>query len=149
MATILHSVTNWTHRAIASGAIKGERVHNYAGEDLGKVDEIILDLDTGRIVYVIISLGGFLGIGDRLFAVPWELFSIRAGEPQLFLDIDKQMLLDAPGFERTKWPDMADAEWSAAIHAHYAQKPYWNSDITDAGDYVGDDRLDKSDRGRV
>lgn len=147
MATIHQS--NWTHRAVASGTLKGERIHNYAGEDLGKVDEIILDLDGGRIGYVVISLGGFLGIGDKLYAVPWELFSIRADEARLFLDIDKQMLLDAPGFERTKWPDMADEQWAAAIQSHYAQKPYWNRDITDCGDYVGDDRLDKSDRDRV
>jgi sporulation protein YlmC with PRC-barrel domain len=148
MAPSPHSATNSAHRAVAAGALKGERVHNYAGEDLGKVDDLVLDLGSGRIAYVIISLGGFLGIGDKLFAVPWELFAERPGEPRLFLDVDRQMLVDAPSFERSKWPDMGDA-WAAAIHSHYAQKPYWNSDITDAGDYIGDDRHDKPDRDRI
>jgi sporulation protein YlmC with PRC-barrel domain len=147
MATTAHSAT-MSHK-IAAGTLRGERVRNFAGQDLGRVDELVLDLDSGRISYVIVSLGGFLGIGDKLFAVPWELFSLQPGEPRLFLDIDKQMLEDAPSFEKSKWPDMADAGWAAAIHSHYAQKPYWNSDITDAGDYVGDDRLDKSDRDRL
>lgn len=149
MAAISSSFGSSVHRAVAAGSLRGTRVHNYGGEDLGKVDDFILDLERGRITYVIVSLGGFWGIGDRLYAVPWELFSIRPGELDLFVDIDKQMLQDAPGFERSKWPDMSDPAWDAAIHAHYAQKPYWNSDITDAGDYVGDDRIDKPDRERI
>jgi sporulation protein YlmC with PRC-barrel domain len=138
-----------TRHVFAAGSMKGARVHNFAGEDLGKIDEFVLDFESGRIVFVVISLGGFLGIGDRLFAVPWELFSIRTGTHDFFLDVDKQMLIDAPSFERSRWPYMGDAAWAAAIHSHYAQKPYWNSDITDAGDYVGDDRLDKPDRDHI
>ena len=88
-------------------------------------------------------------MGEKLYAVPWELFSIRADEHALFVDIDKQMLLDAPGFERNRWPDMTDEQWAEGIHAHYAQKPYWNSDVTDAGDYVGNDTFDKADRDRI
>lgn len=148
MATRAPSVA-LTHRAIATSALRNARIHNFAGEDLGKVDDLVLDLHSGRIVYVVVSLGGFLGIGDKLFAVPWELFSVRPGEPQLFLDIDRVMLEDAPSFERSRWPDMASEAWSDSIRLHYSQKPYWNSDITDAGDYVGDDRLDKSDRDRI
>ena len=149
MASSSPSLPGAHHRVLAGSMIKGLRVHNFAGEDLGKVDELACDLDTGRIAYVVVSLGGFLGIGDKLFAVPWELFTVRAGEPVLFVDIDKAMLTDAPGFDRSKWPDMADPAWAGAIHSHYAQKPYWNRDITDAGDYIGDDRLDKPDRDRL
>jgi|SRR6516165_3718536 sporulation protein YlmC with PRC-barrel domain len=137
------------HRILAAGSLRGARVRNFAGEDLGKIDEFVVDFDTGRITYVIVSMGGFLGIGDKLFAAPWELFSAHPGDHEFFLDVEKQMLLDSPGFERNRWPDMGDPEWVETIHSHYAQKPYWNSDITDAGDYVGDDRLDKSDRDRI
>lgn len=136
-------------RVLAASSLRGARVRNFAGEDLGRVDEFVIDLDSGRITYVVVSMGGFLGIGDKLYAVPWELFSTHPGDHEFFLDVEKQMLLDAPGFERNRWPDMGDPAWAAAIHAHYAQKPYWNSDITDAGDYVGDDRLDKPDRDRI
>jgi sporulation protein YlmC with PRC-barrel domain len=148
MATLALSLAP-NHRAIATSALKGARVRNFAGEDLGKVDDLILDLHSGRTTYVVISLGGFLGIGDRLYAVPWELFSVRRGEPQLFVDLDKAVLADAPSFDRARWPDMSEETWIQDIQLHYAQKPYWNSDFTDAGDYVGDDRFDKSDRDRI
>jgi sporulation protein YlmC with PRC-barrel domain len=138
-----------THHVLAVSTQKGARVRNFAGEDLGKVDDFVVDFDSGRIAFVVVSVGGFLGIGDRLFAVPWELVSTRTDEHEFYLDVEKQMLLDAPDFERNTWPDMGDPAWAARIHTHYAQKPYWNSDITDAGDYIGDDRFDKPHRDRI
>lgn len=130
-----------THRIHAASTWTGARVHNFAGECLGKVDEFVLDFDAGRIAYVVVSVGGFLGMGDKLFAVPWDLFSLRTEDHELFLDVEKQLLLDGPGFERSRWPDMGDETWAEAIRTHYSQKqsPYWNSDITDASDYVGND----------
>ena len=116
-----------THRIVAASTLKGIRVQNFAGEELAKVDDLVVDLDSGQVTYLVLSLGGFLGIGDRLFAVPWDLFSTRAGEHELFLDIEKQMLLDAPAFERIHWPDMSDETWADKIRAHYQQQPYWNS----------------------
>lgn len=130
-------------------ALKGSRVGNFAGEDLAKVDDFVVDLATGQLRYVIVSTGGFLGIHDKLRAIPWELFSVRASDHEFLIDIEKQMLLDAPTFERAHWPDMSSQTWSDAVHAHFSQKPYWNSDVTFAGDYTGDDRLDKPDRDRV
>jgi sporulation protein YlmC with PRC-barrel domain len=134
---------------LATSALKGSRVGNFAGEDLGKVDDLVVDIASGRLEYVVVTMGGFLGIGDKLCAVPWELFTVRAADHEFLLDIEKQMLLDAPAFERSKWPDMSDDAWGAAIHSHFAQKPYWNSDVTYAGDYAGDDTLDKPDRDRI
>jgi sporulation protein YlmC with PRC-barrel domain len=152
VATSRHELTQSSGsapRLLAAGALKGSRVGNFAGQDLGKVDDLVIDVNTGRPGYVIVAMGGFLGIGDKLFAVPWELFTVRASDHEFLLDIEKQMLLDAPSFERSKWPDMSDAKWTAELHSHFAQKPYWNSDITPAGDYIGDDRLDKPDRERI
>jgi len=137
------------HAVYAAGAFKGAGVHNYAGEALGKVDEFVLDLNSGRIAYVVVSTGGFLGLGDKLFAVPWELFVVKPLEHAFYLDVEKQMLLDSPSFDRNNWPDMGNNAWTDQIQSHYAQKPYWNSDITDAGDYVGNDLLDKADRDRI
>lgn len=140
--------TTTTHSVLAVGDLKGTHVRNFSGEDLGKLDDLVADLESGRIAYVIVSVGGFLGIGEKLFPVPWEFFSTH-NDHEFFLDVEKQMLLDAPDFERTKWPDMADPAWADSIRSHYSQKPYWNSDITATGDYVGDDRFDKPDRDRV
>src|SRR4051812_35624056 len=88
------AVTSSTHHILPAGTLRGTRVHNFAGEELGKVDEFVLDFDSGRISFVVVSVGGFLGIGDKLFPVPWELFTMRTGEHEFFLDVDKQMLLD-------------------------------------------------------
>jgi len=127
-------------RVLSAGTLAGDRVRNAAGEDLGKVEEIMIDLASGRVAYVVLSFGGFLGIGDKLFAVPWQALRIDEGEHQFVLDVDRKTLENAPGFDKDNWPDMADPSFGAAIHQHYGRTPYWEHDVTDAGDYVGDDR---------
>jgi sporulation protein YlmC with PRC-barrel domain len=127
-------------RVLSAGTLAGDRVRNAAGEDLGKVEEIMIDLASGRVAYVVLSFGGFLGIGDKLFAVPWQAFRIDEGEHQFVLDVDRKTLENAPGFNKDNWPDMADPSFGSAIHEHYGRTPYWEHDVTDAGDYVGDER---------
>jgi sporulation protein YlmC with PRC-barrel domain len=127
-------------RVLSAATLKGDRVRNSAGEDLGKIEDIMLDIPTGRIAYAVLSFGGFLGIGDKLFAVPWRKLRVDEGEHQFILDVDRATLEKAPGFDQSSWPDMADPEFGTAVHQHYGTTPYWQHDITDAGDYVGDDR---------
>jgi hypothetical protein len=98
----------------------------------------MLDLELGRIAYVVVSFGGFLHIGNKLFAVPWEAVRIDEGKHEFVLDVSKQMLEDAPGFDKDNWPDMADPAFSNSIFKYYGRKPYWETSMTDAGDYVGD-----------
>lgn len=127
-------------RVLSAGTLAGDRVRNAAGEHLGKVEEIMIDLASGRVAYVVVSFGGFLGIGDKLFAVPWRALRVDEGEHQFILDVDRKTLENAPGFNKDNWPDMADPSFGAAIHEHYGRTPYWEHDVTDAGDYVGDER---------
>jgi sporulation protein YlmC with PRC-barrel domain len=127
-------------RVLSAGTLAGDRVRNTAGDDLGKVEEIMIDLASGRVAYVVLSFGGFLGIGDKLFAVPWDSLGVDEGEHQFILEVDKQTLENAPGFDKDNWPDMADPAFGASIHKHYGRTPYWEHDVTDAGDYVGDER---------
>ncbi|MDP9053987.1 MAG: PRC-barrel domain-containing protein [Acidobacteriota bacterium] len=123
---------------LASSTITGDRVRNAAGEDLGKIEEIMLDVATGRIAYAVISFGGFLGIGDKLFAVPWKALQVDTGEHEFLLDLPRQTLETAPGFDKNDWPDMADTEFSGSVHKFYNQRPYWEQNFTDTGDYTGD-----------
>jgi sporulation protein YlmC with PRC-barrel domain len=127
-------------RVLSAGTLAGDRVRNSAGEDLGKVEEIMIDLPSGRVAYVVLSFGGFLGIGDKLFAVPWEALRVDEGEHQFVLDVERGVLENAPGFDKDNWPDMADPTFGSSVHQHYGRTPYWEHDVTDAGDYVGDDR---------
>jgi sporulation protein YlmC with PRC-barrel domain len=127
-------------RVLSAGTLADDRVRNPAGEDLGKVEEIMIDLASGRVAYVVLSFGGFLGIGDKLFAVPWNALRVDEGEHEFILDVDRKTLENAPGFDKDNWPDMADPTFGTSVHQHYGRTPYWEHDVTDAGDYVGDDR---------
>lgn len=132
--------TRHRRRVLSASTLTGDRVRNSGGEDLGKIEHIMIDISSGRVAYVVLSFGGFLGIGDKLFAVPWDVLRIDEGEHEFVLDVDRKTLIDAPGFNKDAWPDMADPTFAAIIHEHYGRVPYWEHDVTDAGDYIGDDR---------
>lgn len=133
----VHNPTN-IRPVLAASTITGDHVRNTAGEDLGRIEEVMLDILTGRIAYAVLSFGGFLGIGDKLFAVPWKALQIDTAEHEFILDIPRQTLETAPGFDKKNWPDMADPEFSGPIHRFYNQQPYWEQNFTEAGDYIGD-----------
>ena len=134
------TVNRKRRRVLSASTLTGDRVRNSAGEDLGKVEQIMIDIPSGRVAYAVVSFGGFLGIGDKLFAVPWNALRIDEGEHEYDLNLDRKTLENAPGFNKDSWPDMADPTFGVAIHQHYGSTPYWEHDVTDAGDYVGDER---------
>ncbi len=111
-------------RVLSASTLEGDRVLNSAGEDLGKVDDLAIDLATGRVAYLVLSYGGVLGIGNKLFAVPWGAVRIDEDEKAFVLDVDKRRLEIAPGFDKDNWPDMADPTWSAGIYEFYKTTPY-------------------------
>jgi sporulation protein YlmC with PRC-barrel domain len=110
---------------LSGSSLKGDKVVNYKGEDLGKIEEIMIDLDRGRVAYAVLSCGGFLGIGDKLFAIPWQAFSVDTANKQLVLNADKELLEKAPGFDKSNWPDMADLSLGTTLYGYYGYKPYW------------------------
>jgi len=101
----------------------GDSVVNGADEDLGDIKEIMLDMQTGQVAYAVLSFGGFMGMGDKLFAVPWQALHLDTVNKRFVLDIDRQQLRNAPGFDKDAWPDMADAQWSQQIHSFYGTDP--------------------------
>jgi sporulation protein YlmC with PRC-barrel domain len=110
---------------LSASSLKGDNVVNQKGEDLGKIEEIMIDLDRGRIAYAVLSFGGFLGMGDKLFAIPWQAFSVDTGKKRLVLNIKKELLEKAPGFDKNSWPDMADLSLGSTLYGYYGYKPYW------------------------
>jgi sporulation protein YlmC with PRC-barrel domain len=135
-----------TRRILTASTLTGDRVRNPAGDNLGSIEEIMLDLESGRIAYAVLSFGGFLGIGDKLFAVPWSTLRVDQGEHEFVLDIDRAALEKAPGFDKDNWPDMADPAFGREIHQHCGQTPYWEHTVTDAGDFTGERNV--ADRSR-
>jgi len=112
-------------RVLSAKSLAGDGVRNEAGEDLGKVDDIMIDLPTGRVAYAVLSFGGFLGMGNKLFAVPWSVLRIDEDKKKFIMPVDKKTLENAPGFDKDNWPDMADTTWGTKIYNYYGAKPYW------------------------
>ncbi len=108
---------------MGADTLMGNDVYNRKDEDLGDVKEILLDMRTGRISYAVLSFGGFLGMGEKLFAVPWSALTLDTNNKRFVLDVDKKRLESAPGFDKDKWPDMADQKWAAEIHKYYGTRP--------------------------
>src|SRR3954453_78244 len=98
-------------RVLSAASLTGSRVRNPAGEDLGKIEQLMIDLATGRLAYAVISFGGFLGIGDKLFAVPWQELAWNDRGQVFIMHVDRSELEQAPGFNPNRWPDMADPSW--------------------------------------
>jgi hypothetical protein len=112
--------------AMASKVI-GESVINRQNEDLGKIHELVIDARNGRLAYAVLSFGGFLGMGNKLFAMPWGAFEFSSTENKLVLNVDKEKLKSAPGFDKdAKYPDFADRTWGESIYNYYGYSPYWD-----------------------
>ena len=116
---------NRYRRVLSASTLSGDHVQNAAGEDLGKVDEIMIDIVSGKVAYAVLSFGGFLRMGNKLFALPWSALSVDEDKKCFVLDINKTRLENAPGFDKDNWPDMADTTWGTEIFSYYGVRPYW------------------------
>ena len=112
-------------KVLSSSTISSDRVKNAAGEDLGKIEDLMIDVNSGRIAYAVLSFGGFLKLGNKLFAIPWQALQLDAVNKQFILGVDKSVLERAPGFDKDNWPDMADPSFGTNVYRHYGYKPYW------------------------
>lgn len=110
---------------VSSDLLVGATVRNLEGEELGSVKAVMLDTAHGRIAYAVLSFGGFLGFGDKLFAIPWSTLRFDRDNESLVLDVDKARLARASGFDKDHWPDFADPRWGAETHAFWESTPYW------------------------
>lgn len=111
---------------LSASTINGDSVENLAGKDLGTIKDLMIDLNTGRVAYAVLSFGGFLGFGDKLFAVPFKAMQVNCDKKCFVLDVDKKRLENAHGFDQDNWPDMADQGWQTELHGVYGVEPYWS-----------------------
>jgi sporulation protein YlmC with PRC-barrel domain len=115
-------------RTLSAGTLNGDRVRNMQGEDLGKVEEIMVDVESGCVSYVVLSHGGFLGLGDKLFAVPWKAMQIDMDNHEFVLDMSRDRFENGPGFDKNDWPDFSSEEYGNQIHDFYGvDRPSWFS----------------------
>ena len=110
---------------MAASSFEGENVVNPQGETIGEIEEIMLDVRGGRIAYAVLAVGGFLGVAEKYFAIPWHAFTMDTDNHRFILDVDKERLSNAPGFDKDHWPSMADETWALHVHTYYSTRPYW------------------------
>ena len=114
---------NHTRHVLSASTLIGDDVRNNAGETLGKIEEIMVDINTGSVAYAVLSFGGFLGMGDKLFAVPWQAMQIDLDEHEFVLDVDEERLKNAPGFDKDNWPEGADPTFMEEVYSFYKVEP--------------------------
>jgi sporulation protein YlmC with PRC-barrel domain len=110
---------------MTASTLTGDKVVNRAGETLGDIDEIMLDVPRGRIAYAVMASGGFLGMGEKLFAIPWHALTLDTDRHCFVLDVSKEHFENAPGFDKDQWPSTASEDWHREVHAYYRTPLYW------------------------
>jgi sporulation protein YlmC with PRC-barrel domain len=107
-----------------SGVLKaseliGMKVEGTDGKNLGKIRDLVIDPEYGDIEYAVLDFGGFLGIGDKYFAVPWDALKKTENGKKIALDTTKRDLKKAPGFDKNNWPDLSDQQQTVIIYEFY------------------------------
>lgn len=106
-------------QVISASTLGGDDIYNPKGEKLGSIKELMLDINSGKVCYAVLSFGGFLSLGEKLFAVPWSALTVDTKNKRLVMDTDEERLENAPGFDADHWPNMADAAWEKNVHTYY------------------------------
>ncbi len=104
---------------LSASSLNGDTVKNVQGEDLGDVKDIMIDTENGQVEYYVLSFGGFMGMGDKLFAVPPQAMNVDTEDQCMVLNVDKEILETAPGFDKDDWPNMADEAFRNRVYGHY------------------------------
>ncbi len=107
---------------LSTSTIQGTKVVNKAGKDLGTIEDLMVDPATARVQYAVLDFGGFLGIGDKLFAVPLEAFDVDTTNERFTLDVTKERLESAPGFDKSNWPTTADPSFVENVYDFYGHR---------------------------
>ncbi len=121
-----------TPRTLSCGSIIGTSIKNRSGKNLGDIKEMMVNTNDGSIAYVVLSFGGFLGLGDKYFAIPFEAFSIDSKDENFILNVDEATLKNAPGFDKDNWPTAANAAFIDSVYNHYGYTPRWRESMVTA-----------------
>ncbi len=109
---------NFPLRVLTATSIIGDEVENLKGEHIGKVKDIMLNIQYGKVEYVVIAFGGFLGLDQKLFAVPFAALRLNASKQKFVLDVDKSFMEKAPGFDKEHWPE-TNGHYFGSLNDHW------------------------------
>jgi sporulation protein YlmC with PRC-barrel domain len=113
-------------RTLGARTLIGDPVVDRTGRDIGRIEELMIDVATGRVAYAVLSFGGILGIGDKLFALPWSQLVVDEARKRFVVDVSRETLENAPGFDKHHWPDLGDLDYANGIYKHYGATPHWH-----------------------
>jgi sporulation protein YlmC with PRC-barrel domain len=111
---------------IAASTMCGDKVVNGRDETLGTVIELMLDPELGHVAYAVMTVGGFMGVGEKLYAVPWRALQVDPDRRCFVLDAERSSFDAAPCFDKDHWPQQPDERWHRSVHAYYRSSPYWD-----------------------
>jgi hypothetical protein len=111
---------------LGTTSFQGDAVYDIAGKFVGEIEDLILDIPSGRVAYALMAAGGFLGIGRKLFAIPWEAITVDRAYQRCVVNIELERLIDAPGLDGDPLPRMGDPGWAMELHVYFGCKPYWD-----------------------
>jgi sporulation protein YlmC with PRC-barrel domain len=115
----------FSNSPIKASTIIGTNVVNPKGDSLGDIKEVVIDPRSGRVAYVVVAFGGFLSMGEKLFAIPYSAFDYNVTKGEYVLHVARERLEAAPGFDADHWPLLSDEKWNREVHKYYERSPYW------------------------
>ena len=131
---------------MSADTLVGNSVYNTKGEDLGDIKDVMLNVTYGKVSYAVLEFGGFLGMGEKLFAVPWDALKLDSENKRFTLNIDKERLENAPSFDKDHWPNMADETWAKEINAYYGTPSGTSSNNGSGEGYSGSSTPDHTSK---
>jgi hypothetical protein len=117
--------TKETHRLIAADKVEGTPVRNRLGDDLGQIERIMIDKQSGKVAYAVMSFGGFLGMGESRHPLPWSVLTYDPDLDGYVVDLNTEQLKKAPTYASDQNVDWADQGWGRRVHDYYGARPYW------------------------
>jgi sporulation protein YlmC with PRC-barrel domain len=104
---------------LTATSIIGDEIENLQGDRLGKIDNLMINLNTGAVDYVVIESGSFMGVGGKLFAIPFSELKLNTDKKIFVLNRDRQYLKNAPGFDKNHWPDTNEHDYFGKVNLYY------------------------------
>ena len=114
---------NKFRRTLGASTLRHDKVVNLAGQDIGRIEELMVDVTTGRVAYAVLSFGGFMGIGNKLFALPWSALTVDEAKKRFVVNVTRESLEKMPGFDKEHWPDLNDLEYATGVYRQWAPRP--------------------------
>jgi hypothetical protein len=114
-------------RLISSEKVEGTSVENPKGDILGHIQDLMIDKISGQVGYAVLKYGSFLGMGGKLFALPWDQLKYNADRAAYIVDLPVEQLRGAPAYEETSQPEWSDPTWNRSVHDYYGSRANWFS----------------------